>query len=247
MVKGVSLQSRATARSGKCLAILLVCLGLLLATGWWLWFYVSSGEAGADAVELVFDGLLDEVAVDIPGEERAEARAVVAEFTADLRAGNVTLEQGVGVTLALAEDFLPVILARAFEARYVESAPVPDEEKREARLTLSRFTRGILAEQIPPETTERVVNSFTEEDANGEVMLAERLTVEELRAILAEMKTAADTAGVSQDYLEQDLATALRAAIARGMSGEVYEERGTEPAPAEAPPTPAKENPAPVY
>ncbi|MGF1453734.1 MAG: hypothetical protein ACFB21_16880 [Opitutales bacterium] len=207
--------SKSASRPGNCLVIGIVVLCLAAAGGYWLFTYLTSGSAAADAIDAAARATLEGAGDQLPEAEREEAMVVITDFTDRMREGEVSLEQGTNVILALLEEVSPIIFAMAFEDEFLQTAELSEAEREEARVTFQRFFRGSMTGEIPEAKQEEIYARFPEET---EGQNAETLTTEEAREILADMKTAADEAGVPQEVPQQDLSSLIELAINQGMA-----------------------------
>jgi hypothetical protein len=199
------------------LAVIGIVLGVVV--------YVKAKDlarvAGAKGVEIVAEAMMDEA--ELAADEKAAAMEPVREFAQQIRDGKVTLEQAIAVGEALAKGpAFAAVLMRGFEAKYLAKSELPDEEKAEARVTISRFVHGVSTEMIPPSKAEEISNLVTYETTGpgGEktTTLKESITTEELRSCIKVMKDAADGAGIEDTEFTFDIADEIRKAIEKGMA-----------------------------
>ena len=177
--------------------------------------------AGAAVLEIAAEAMMDEF--ELPEDEKTAAMEPVREFAQQIRDGNVTLEQIAAVGEALTEGpAIAAVLMRGFEAKYLAKSELPDEEKAEARVTISRFVHGVSTESIPSGKVEEISGLVTYETTGpgGETThnLKESITTEELRSCIKIMKDAADGAAIEEKEFTFDVAEEIRKAIEKGMA-----------------------------
>lgn len=215
------------------IAVIVVVGGVIVAMNARAWI----GDAGSAAVrEAVNKSTL-------PEAEKTEVLAVIDQFTAEFKAGDVSYAQAAQVAEQLAESpIMPALVVMGVEDQYIGKSTLSEEEKAEGGKQLSRFVRGLfegtvsrtkiddVAEPISAAPDARNKVSIHASNINLELKAPEDVTTEELNAFLANAKAEADAAGVPDERFEIDWSDEIQAAIDRGLG------RAPAEAPAEAEP-----------
>lgn len=208
----------------KCLGI--TCLGLILIAAVTAGVVYMNAETWsrqgfAFVAEQAATSLVD--TFQLPEKEKQEAMVPIRKFLDGVRDGSVSLEQMGNVIAALMEGpTFAVFLGRAFEAKYLDSANLNEDEKKAARVTVTRFVQGSINEKIQQDTIDTVMDQISVQtvDAQGNTTrkLKDTLTDAELQKALEIMKTAADEAGVAEEQFDFNLKDEIQKAIDRGMT-----------------------------
>jgi len=198
-----------------CLVIVVLAIVLYFKAEDW------ARAAGAKLVEVAAEQVMDEVGLS--EEEKRSASVPVREFARKIRDGEASAEQIAAVVEEFAEGKAwAALLMRGFSKKYLEPSELSDEEKAGGRVTVGRFTEGLLKDSIPKERLEEISNVVTHEtvgaDGAKERRLKESITTDELKSCLAIMKGAADSAGVENKEFAHDIGEMIGQAIDRGMA-----------------------------
>lgn len=145
-------------------------------------------------------------------EEKAGVVEQIDRVADAYKAGEIDTEQMANVFSQLVES--PVLVAGiviAAEQQYVIPSGLDADEKAQAKRDLERFARGVFEESITPQQTEVAMASIQTTDPNtGETTIKDNLTDEELRALLADLRAAADAAEIPDEPFEVDLVGELK-------------------------------------
>lgn len=220
----------------KCVGI--TCLGLILiaiATGVVVYLNAEtwSRQGAAWVGRMGAEAIIDEF--NLPADEKQKVMVPIEQLFAGVEDGTVTLEQmGIALGEIASGGTMGALAARAFEVNYVETSGLTEEEKQQARMTLSRFVQGAIEQKISQEQVQAIVDqvSATTTDAEGNVKqtLKDSLADEELKTALEQMKQAADDAGIAEEKFAFDLAELVQQAVDRALQATPG---GDAPAPVE--------------
>jgi hypothetical protein len=202
-------------------AVVCLVLFLMLLGGGYYVYKNFKSIGGAFACNVAESAL---VGMGLSGEELESAMKPIREVVQKAMDGKVSQKQLEKIMKKLTDGYLPgVIGTRIFDLRYLTSSELPEEEKNEGRMTLSRFSRGLIEKKIDKTTTDEImaiISDKTSDDKSNEIIkLKETVTVEELRRCLLKMKEAADMASVESGEFKVNIAAEIRKAIDEGMSG----------------------------
>ncbi len=200
--------------------LVLVVLGLVAGAVVYYKWESWARTAGAKLAEAAAGSMMDELG--IPADEKEAAMKPVREFTRKIRDGEVSMEQVGAVAKALKEGpALAAMLARGFEARYLNPSDLPEEEKKAGHVAISRFVQGVSTGKIPKEKPKEIRDVCTvktvDAEGNEKRKLKDSITTEELKSCLKTMKDAADAAEIEDREFKVDLAAEIRKAIEAGM------------------------------
>ena len=166
----------------------------------------------------------------LPQPEIDAAMKPVKSFTDQVRNEQVSIEQGLAVGKAITEGAVPaVVMVRGFQVKHLKPSGLSEEEKEAGYVTATRFAHGVIEDLIPEGERNAVKDLLTETKTttgpNGQtrtrVEFKEQLTDEELREVLALMKSSADAAGLEDRAYEVDLPAEIQKAIDYGMANPI--------------------------
>ncbi len=195
-----------------CLIAIIVTVAILIGVG----IYIASNfkhwaaEGVTVAMTLVIEGSA------LPDEEKSEIIGILDQLKEDFQTDDITLEE-LGLILQTIPSCpaLSIGMMIQFEASYVETSTLSDEEKIEANLPLNRFAQGLSGGTISWEEAHEVSEPLTDIDAEGKQTLKEpgEITDDEIRQVLAAAKQAADNAGIPGVKIEIDISDEFQKAI----------------------------------
>ena len=208
------------------------CLFLLIGSAIGGYFAVQQGAAAmrdlaAMGVETVAEESFKGLA--LPQAEIDAAMQPVEAFGGKIRAGQVSMQQGLAVMQAIGEGHVPaVVMVRGFELKHLQPSGLSDAEKQAGYVTATRFAYGAAEDLIARPEREAVMEMLLETkttQVNGQTrttkQFKESLTDEELLEVLTEMKNAADAVGVPEGEQQVDLVAEIEDAIQYGMDNPV--------------------------
>lgn len=195
------------------IAAVLVVLGAV-------WLYLFGKDLMADSARDALVEVIEESAIQ--KDEQQEMIVQIDRLAEGFKAGSVGYGAMAQILTELAEGPVMAVLAViALETNYVLPSGLSEEEKAGAHLTLERVARGLVEETITEEDLDHVLEVVSiREGEDGERVLKDELTDEELREFLIRARALADTAGVPEEPIEVDLGDALREAIDRALQAD---------------------------
>lgn len=219
-----------TPRRGGVLAGCLIALAVVgvLVAGVSIYVMMNwRGWMSNGVNRVVEDGLAQS---SIPEAEKQEVMSVVTSFTADFTAGEVSLEDFAKVLEQLTKSpVMPAMIVVGIEEGYIAKSDLTDEEKADGSKQLSRFVRGVsegtisqtkiddVTEPIHAELSDGDKMSIHAGNINVDIKNPDKVTVEELRAFIANAKAEADAAGVPDEKTEIDWSAEIQGAIDRAL------------------------------
>jgi hypothetical protein len=156
---------------------------------------------------------------NLPDDQKERIILQIDELHQGFLAGVITFEQLGQVFAEIAESpLLPMGLVWAMDAKYVEPSGLDDQAKADARLQLQRFARGVYEEQLNETDVDEVIEPYSTVAPDGSRELKEQLTDEELNALIADVKQRADSAGISNEPFDVDIAAEVEKAIDEALA-----------------------------
>jgi hypothetical protein len=158
---------------------------------------------------------------DLPDVEKSEIVEILNQVKEEYLAGDISLEELEQILEAMVDcPAIAMGIIVQFEASYVESSILSDGEKNDAKLALNRFAQGLTSGEIGWEEIEAIVAPISETTAEGDITLKEpaRVTVDEIREVLAAVKLAADRAGIPEQLLEIDISESFKESIEQALT-----------------------------
>lgn len=185
------------------LLVIAIAVGIFVAMNWRGW---SASAMSAVATEVINES-------DLPDSEKPEIIAVFDEVAEGFRNKQVTFDELVDIFEGF-ED-APVFwigLTMQFEGAYVQPSGLSDEEKADAALTLNRVCQGLDNGQLTAQDAKDMLDPVTVDDADGEgqLLMPDETTDEQIREVIASARTKADTAGIPAEHVEIDLSEEFR-------------------------------------
>ncbi|MEQ8850521.1 MAG: hypothetical protein RIB32_01915 [Phycisphaerales bacterium] len=203
--------------------VLLIAGGVFVALNWRGW---TAGAMESGLVTMVEDS-------DLSNTEKSEVIVEVKRLTSAFRAGDVTVEELGRIFEELAESpLLAAVVVYGTSKEYVDPSGLSEEEKAQAKITLSRLTRGAIEEKITFEELEAVLEPMhAEPGANTgpdyridlgdgrriELKPPSETSDDDLRAMLANAAAKADEAGIEAAPSEIDASAEISQAIERAL------------------------------
>ncbi len=178
----------------------------------------GAGRAIAATGLLKFtDTILD--GMNIPQTERSAIMAPLKTLGDQVRAGEVTMQQGEAIIGKIMEGpIMGVLMAQGFQGSYLDTSSLTDAEKAEARLTINRFQQGFITEKLDMETLNQLNQYVTTPSSDGKNNLKSELSDEDLKSSLTVMKSAADDANIPLSETPIDLPGLFQKAINSGLA-----------------------------
>ncbi len=204
-------------------------------------FYVSSNWRGWAATGITngLDATLAEIQID--PAEHAEIMTHVDELMQRFEDKDITIEQLATVVAELADSpVIPASMVMGIDTLYIENSELEEAEKTQARIDLSRYTQGLCSKAINEDSVAQVLASVTthtpdDDDIrlnltigpNGQTITAlksaDKVSIDELRELIAVAKAKADEAEITETPDPIDLSDEIAKAIGVAL-GEITED-----------------------
>ncbi len=211
---------------GGCFKIFLIVLLVvtLLVVGGAYYLYSNFSNLatsfGAQAVESMADGLFSDPSIS--EEEREKGKLVLKDFADKIRAGEVSMQQGLAV---IAEVTTGPIMVQIGTRQLIQlCGAIPDLEQSEKdalAVNSNRYAYGASVGQISKESSSEILNLFmdtsTDESGKTSFELREDVRPEDCREANKKMQSAADAAGIAPGAYEIKISELVSASIKRGM------------------------------
>jgi hypothetical protein len=157
---------------------------------------------------------------EIPAAEKPEIVAIIKQVQTDYLNGDITLEEiGQVLTDFETNPAIAMGMVMQFEASYVTSSSITDEQKADARITLNRIAQGLADGTITWNDTESIIDHVSDVDADGTRVFRQPASVQpkEVLDAIEAARTIADDAGIGTEYVEFDLSDQFKAAIEKSL------------------------------
>ena len=197
--------------SGCLIAIIVV---ILIVVGAGIYVAKNFKSWAAEGITVAMSLIIEQS--DLPEDEKSEIAEILDIVKEEYLAGNITLEElgHILETMPSCPAFAMGIVIQ-FDASYVKTSGLSDAEKSDATLALNRFAQGLSNGLIGWGEIESIIEPISETDDNGDQQLKapDRVTDDEIREVLGEVKSIADNAGIPQEFVEVDISEAFKATI----------------------------------
>lgn len=215
----------ATAKKGGCLKgclIVTAVLSLLIFGATYFLISRSGGfirEQGSAFLENLTQQLLSDAS--LPAEEKAQIKSIIQGFTSKVRAGEVSLGQGLKVAEILVQGpLIPYWAANSMKVTYLANSRLSEAEKKSGVVVINRFMNGVVKGTISKQEADAIFETVSEPSNKSDSdtpRMKSQLSDDEIRSVLTLMKNAADKANAQESSMEFDLSDELERAIKAGM------------------------------
>jgi hypothetical protein len=152
----------------------------------------------------------------IPSQEKSQVTEIIYQINQGYLSGEIsTAELGLIFEGMAKCPALTIGLVTQFEQSYVAPSGLSSSEKLVADTDLNRLARGLSNGQISWEITETILAGISElgEDGKHQLKTSDEVSDEEIRAVLAAVKIAADEAGISENKVEIDISDEFKKSV----------------------------------
>ncbi len=152
----------------------------------------------------------------IPSQEKSQVTEIIYQINQGYLSGEIsTAELGLIFEGMAKCPALTIGLVTQFEQSYVAPSGLSSSEKLAADTDLNRLARGLSNGQISWEITETILAGISElgEDGKHHLKTSDEVSDEEIRAVLAAVKIAADEAGISENKVEIDISDEFKKSV----------------------------------
>ena len=152
----------------------------------------------------------------IPSQEKSQVTELIYQINQGYLSGEIsTAELGLIFEGMAKCPALTIGLVTQFEQSYVAPSGLSSSEKLVADTDLNRLARGLSNGQISWEITETILAGISElgEDGKHQLKTSDEVSDEEIRAVLAAVKIAADEAGISENKVEIDISDEFKKSV----------------------------------
>ena len=152
----------------------------------------------------------------IPSQEKSQVTEIIYQINQGYLSGEISTEELGFIFEGMAKcPALTIGLVTQFEQSYVAPSGLSSSEKLAADTDLNRLARGLSNGQISWEITETILAGISElgEDGKHQLKTSDEVSDEEIRAVLAAVKIAADEAGISENKVEIDISDEFKKSV----------------------------------
>lgn len=199
-----------------CLVALAIVLVLGIIGG--IVIFMNAKKWSSAMVVMGFKALVTEA--QIPEAEKPEIHAIIDEVRNAYLDDTITLDE-IGGLLGDFETNPAIAMGMImhFDAVYVQSSALTDEEKADAALTLNRVGQGLASGALTWNDTEAIIDSVSDKTAEGNRVFRQpgQVKPEELRQAIDTARTKADDAGIPTEPVAMDLSDEFRRSIEKSL------------------------------
>jgi len=152
----------------------------------------------------------------IPSQEKSQVTEIIYQINQGYLSGEISTAELGFIFEGMAKcPALTIGLVTQFEQSYVAPSGLSSSEKLAADTDLNRLARGLSNGQISWEITETILAGISElgEDGKHQLKTSDEVSDEEIRAVLAAVKIAADEAGISENKVEIDISDEFKKSV----------------------------------
>jgi len=184
-------------RGSGCLKGCLIAVGIAVVLAVVVMFVIVMNWRGwmAGQMTVAIDAMLE--ASELPDQEQAEIKVQLTRVTDAFREGQLSGEQTAELLQQLTESpLMATLMVGVADAEYLSQSGLTEDEKVEGRQSLGRFVRGFTNEQIDEQAFDEVMVHIADRGPNGDWILRDEVSDDDLRAFLVAVKTKADEAEI---------------------------------------------------
>jgi len=177
-----------------------------------LWVANNARELGADlAGTLMKEGLKE---LQLPDDQRKRIFDRIDEVSQRFKDGEITIKEvGVIFKNIAKSPLMPAGMALVVDRVYLRDSGLDDDEQATARVAIQRFTHGTINESIPEAEVDKVLDTISTKNAQGNRQFRQPLSDAELRTFVKAAADAADKAEVPAEVPEVNFADEFDKAI----------------------------------
>ena len=152
----------------------------------------------------------------IPSQEKSQVTEIIYQINQGYLSGEISMAELGLIFEGMAKcPALTIGLVTQFEQSYVAPSGLSSSEKLAADTDLNRLARGLSNGQISWEIAETILAGISElgEDGKHQLKTSDEVSDEEIRAVLAAVKIAADEAGISENKVEIDISDEFKKSV----------------------------------
>jgi hypothetical protein len=200
-----------------CLGALGIAIVLAVIAGFWVsrhWRGWVAG-VGSQAINQAIDQS------DLPPQEKVEVKDQVERVTKGFGAGQISNEQAARIFQKIMESpLMPMFVVMAVDKHYFDRSGLTQEEKKQGRVTLQRFARGVFDKKIDQKGIDSVMAHVADHKGEGNWELRSHVSDEQLRAALAAAKTQVDEAKIDEAPPNVDPSDEIKRIIDATLNGQ---------------------------
>ncbi len=211
-----------------CFAVFAIFLVLMIILGIWVArnFRGWAADFGSQAIQRAVEHS------DLPPQEKIEVNEQVERVGAAFRDGRISLEQAMTILEKVTKSrLMPAIVVSAMDIHYIARSGLSDEEKKAGRVSLERFTRGMIRGKIANEGLDKVMVHVADQREGGEWRLRPRVSDADLRLALNEAKVQADAAQIPAEAESFDPSDEFKRIIDEALAENPQPQQAEEPPP----------------
>lgn len=209
---------------------------VLLCGGLGVVGYMQGKQWATQLARTMIQSTIDES--DLPDAEKEAIREQVDRVAMAYEEGAISLEElGQIMEELMQSDIWGLILVYGIEEKYLEPSGLSEEEKAAGRLAIDRILRGSIEGTIDDATLQSFSDHFTESRGSDPDVkqLKDKLTDEELRAVILEAETLADELEIPAEPYDVSISDQIREVVDQALGLEIIVEEADEAmVPAEA-------------
>jgi hypothetical protein len=157
---------------------------------------------------------------ELPSQEKSQVTEIIYQINQGYLSGEISMAELGLIFESMAKcPALTIGLVTQFEQSYVVPSGLSNAEKLSAGSNLNRLARGLSNGKIGWEIAETILSgiSYIGEDGNHHLKAPGEVSDEEIRAVLVDVKNAADEAGISEMMVEIDISDEFKKSVEEAL------------------------------
>jgi len=155
---------------------------------------------------------------DLDAKAKAEVTAQMDRLLREYKAGKVENEQLLRALEELGQSpVLVLVIAYTAMEFYIEPSGLSEDEKADAKIAFQRVVRGVFDDMIDPDELEEAFDYISRKDFNGNRQPKNKVSDEDLRALVKECHRVANEADVPNEVYQVDVVAEVKRIVDRAL------------------------------
>ncbi len=195
---------------------LIAILGVVTAMKWRGWVASLAGTAIEESL----------AASSLDPQEKIEVQHELNRVVEAFEAKQISGPQLAQIMTSLVESpLMSTLVVSVVEEQYLNKSGLDVEEIDAGKITLKRFVTGVVEAKINEDSVDKVLSHVADRQPDGNWEFREQVSDEELRAMLAEAKAAADAAEIPAEVDEVDPSDEVRRIVDEVLIEQIPQEQ----------------------
>lgn len=193
---------------------------LLVCGGGALYIYWNAKSFATNAATGVLKSAIEQS--DMRPEDKKATIAEIERVAEGFKQGKISGDElGKILTEFGKSPLMAAMMLYGLQEQYLNQSQLSDEEKAAARLTFQRIARGVAEKKLKNEDLEPAVQLISEDVPNQGRRMKQKITDEELRAVLKKLDEIAAAKEVPEGEFQLDVAKELRRIVDEAAPGKL--------------------------